>query len=647
MSRDYSPTKPQLRQGLTSSSQAQYSSPDKRQLNCVPGAPLVKYVLSAEFDVKIGAVVKHQVPRKIPGFKEHLGTLGELMIPSSSEHNENSYSVFILYKDSSGMYRLLPDSDVDMVEEGVFGLQRMNINEMSTIFEKTTHDDDTLFFFTVTRSVESTKNERGRVIKSISVGTPLRNFVIFKHLITLTIDLYINDGNLSHLVSLFNVINSTDVSMWRSYITANSHLYNLLSLDYDFNNRIFLTHFKNMKTKDVNTKQPVKYKNGVLQYFPQYDVSASPEHAVMSKIPLNLPLNIHPTDITTDLKLTNLILKFLHELSSQLNRINYRNLNIVIYSSENVDVLSAFIMVLSNFLNGFNKTYFHNDRILYFPLIDLYNWEKVLDYNTQTKNTKIIGTNNIILKENTEFYDFFYDLDTSSIGLSERLETLDHPLEKTHDFLELTDTLLQQQHDYNTVRVSLQRFNLWEIIRILKRSDTDQSEVNLKDYYLSRNKNVVLFDEFFEYKTIQLIEVINELVQLLITPFSSLTSVDIDVLKRCYDFIYSYISSTTVKGRIEMFLYLLEIFPTNIKSPSDLIFDSEHSLIDQRLISDVFKPLLYGDVQIQRRVAKVYSVLSKSMLRVVLEQRLDLFVMTMLEEYKSRNKIKTEALHTS
>lgn len=580
----------------------------------VGSMPIAKYVLAAEFDNSIGAVVKQQIPRKIPGFKQHLGSLGELMIPQGSEHTEQGYSVFVLYKDSANKYRLLPDMEKDLADETSLRLNHMTMNSINTIFEREPSDSDILFFFNVTVSIPFDADARGRIIRSIAVGTPLRNFFLFKHLITATILSYVNDPQVSHLVNLFNVMNCTDISLWSKYLAANGHLHNLLALNYDFSNSIILAHFKNIKSKDVSS-QSIKYTNGVLQYYTSYDQPSG----ILTKIPFNFSLCSHPSDINTDMNVCAPILKFLHSFSGVLNKVDYKNFNIVIYSSARTDILTSFILTLSNFLNGFNKPYFHNDQILYFPLVDLYNWEKILEFDHHTKNTKIIGTNNLILKDSTDFYDFFYDLDTEELHTSPDVDQHGVSVPKTHDFMELTQHLLTERHDYNTVRISLQRFNVWEILKILTRDDSEQ-ELNLRDYYLSRNKNVVIFDELFEFKTIILIDTLRRF----------LAETDHEELRQCYKIFKEYIS-IAVKGRMEMFLYLLEIFPNDVNGPRDLLFDINMKLdAYSPVMNELFKPVMYPDLQ--QSALSLYRLVKESTLHMVLEHRLNPFIKLMLEE---------------
>jgi hypothetical protein len=602
-------------------------SPEIKSLTCVNATPIAKYVISAEFDNHVGAQVKHQIPRKIPGFKENLGALAELMIPSNSEHSPESYSVFVLYKDVSNKYRLLPDTDRDTIEETQIGFQNMHINSINTIFEKESHDDDTLFFFNVTRSIESPENPRGRTIRSIAVGTPLRNFILLKHIITATIFLYSQDPQMGHLIALFNVVNSTDISLWRNYLTANPFLYNILSLNYEFGNSIILAHFKNIQSKDV-TSQSIQYKKGVLQYYSNYDISSFPQDSILTKIPFNFSLCSHPTDIITDINVSEAILRFLNSLSTNLNRVNYKNFKIIIHSSQRTDFLTSFILTLSNFLNGFQKSHFHNDQILYFPLIELYNWEQLLDFDRHTKNTKIIGTNNAILKEYSDFYDFYYDLDSFEMSISPELEQHNQVSSKTHDFIELTESLLIEKHDYTTVKISFHRSNIYEIIKILNREDSDQAELNLRDYYLSKNKNIVIFEEFFEFKTITLIDTLHKLTEIFSNEFFTLE--DIDGLNGYYDFIIGYVT-TAVKGRLEMFLYLLEIFPVDITSPKDLVYDADLETCDG-LLNAVFRPIIFRNVELQSKVLKLYHLLKHCPLSMILENRLNPFLSVMLEE---------------
>lgn len=612
--------------------QSRLTSPEKLPSVSLKDAKLAKFVISAEFDNKVGSVIRHQIPKKIPGFKEYLSHLGELVIPSQSEHyTQEDYSSFILYKDPTGKYQLFPD---DNSEEDALGFQHMRLNDINTIFENKSHDDDILFFYTVTKKIEDVNDARGAKIRSISIGTPLSNFVIFKHLITLTIQNFIHDGQVSHLISLFNTINSIDISLWKQFCQANNNLQRVLSLNSEVNNQLVFPKLKQLLLNESQT-EGIRYKSGTLQYYPTYTPD-DPQDKILSKIPINLSLTSPSSTFHTDLNLTIPILTFLKKLSMKLNSTNYQNFNIFIYSNDSKDQLCQFILSLSNFLNGFNNPYFHNDKILYLPLIDLSNFETLLKYDKQVHNTKIIGTNNIMMKENfTDFYDFWYDLNMEELFMNEtKLELFDVSMTKTQDFINLCDVLIKQHHDFDTVSNTMIKFTIYEILKILKRDDSE-NELNLKDYYLSRNKNLVFFDWVFEFKIIRLIDTFDQYFKILQS--DQVEEMDVDTLYECLEFMIGFLVGN-VKGHLETFIHILEVFPVNIQKIDELVYCGDEIEDDENTFNYLFKPILFQDRNLQEQVLKLFKLLSNSELSLILDKRLNYFLIIAIEEFASITK---------
>ncbi|CCH43048.1 hypothetical protein BN7_2595 [Wickerhamomyces ciferrii] len=605
----------------------------------------VKYVISAEFDNKIGAVVRHQIPKRIPGFKENLPHLGELMIPNHSEHyTKEDYSVFILYKSPNGKYQLLPDDQDEFIPDSSLGLQHISLNEINTIFEYKNHDDDILFFYTVTKKIEDSNDERGGKVRSISVGTPLRNFIIFKHHITIAIQNYMLDNQLSHLLALFNTINSIDLTLYNQFNKSFNDFQKITQLNSEINNRLILPKLRetllsndSLDTENIRYKSCSLEQSAIISNQTQTTIE-DPMDKILTKIPLHLSLTSSSNQIQTDLNLTKLILNFLIKFSTILNLTNYKNFNIMIYSSQSTDQLCQFILSLSKLFNGFNSSYFHNDKILYFPLIDLYNFDSLIEYDKKFQNTKIIGTNNPIMKENPDFYDFWYDLTTFEMipnkSVLRSLEFFEKDVFiKTQDFLDISTNLLKGSHDFTTIFNTYQKFNIYEILKILKRNDinNESSEIDLKDYYLKMNKNLVLFDWIFEYKIIKLIETLEILFKNLIK--SPEIWINEKILKSL-DIILEFLSSN-IKGHLEKFILLIELFPIKIGKIDDLLYQGDD--IDEfgnpyNGFNCLFQLILNKDSEIRTRVVQLYNILKNSQSSPFIRKRINVFLLMALDE---------------
>lgn len=606
-----------------------FTSPGKIPSVNLKEPKLAKFILSAEFDNRSGSLIRHQIPKKIPGSKEYLSHLGELMIPNNSEHSrKEDFSLFILYKDLSGKYQLFQDDYEETVVGEDLGFQHMSLNEINTIFENKSHDDDILFFYTVTKTIEDSTDDRGAKIRSIAVGTPIPNFVVFKHLLTITIQNFIMDNQLSHLISLFNTINGIDITLWRNFGQQHSRLQQLLSLNFDLSSQLIFPKLKQLLLSNDIQTDGIRYKSGSLQYYSTHIIE-DPTDRILSRIPINMSLTSPQLTVQSDLNLTFSILQFLHKLADKINSTEYKNFNIVIYSESNTDQLCQFVLSLSNFFNGFNKAYFNNDKILYFPLIDLYNFDTLIKYDSKFHNTKIVGTNNIIIKENIEFYDFWYDLSTEELIMNDqKLEIFDVTISKTQDFMDLTKALLNGHHDFNTTLVTMQRFNLWEIIKILKRDDSE-SEVNLKDYYLKRNKNLILFDWFFEFKIIRLIDTLSQFFIEI-----SKDEFDVDLICEYLDYMIQFLIGN-VKGHLETFIHTVEIFPIGVKKMYDLIYFGDDNEEQKSGFNFLFKGILFDDIKLQSKVLRLYKLLSNSDLSLIIDKKLNVTLMISLEEFAS------------
>lgn len=146
----------------------------------------VEYVLSAEFDLDTGPTVKFQYPQPIEG-DERL--MAELMLPDQIHSRTDDWTVFFLYK-RPGETRLeynVPDEDLKEAATKYYVLNLVN-----------TKFDDAL--------------KRGALVRAMCIVTPHPFFQVFKPLLMLALDSYFKDPRIDHLATLYNCINSIDLS---------------------------------------------------------------------------------------------------------------------------------------------------------------------------------------------------------------------------------------------------------------------------------------------------------------------------------------------------------------------------------------------------------------------------------------------------
>lgn len=542
----------------------------------VPTNNVIKFLVAAEFDNKKGRIVKNQLPKKIPGFKDNSHLLAELMIPAHIEHStglSEDFTIFILYKDlQSGKFLLIPKSNDR--SETVLPIG----HAINTIFEdeQEVEDEEVLFFLSAVKAVKAEDNERGAKIQSVAIGTSLKQFICFKPVLVYTLQNYMNDGNISHLIELFNALNKMDLSTIDKFSNMSQNLFKLLQLDDYF------------RLINQDEKFTTNSATDLIKLFP-----VTENDKILKSIPINFKI-IHKDEFLIDQLNSNKLLQFLETVANHQISDSF---TMIIYSNKSTDFLSQFILKLSKLSNRFkNQAYNLNNNFLYIPFTDLYNFEELI--HEKDCKYKIIGTNNIILKDSKDV-DFFYDLDENIMSCNDGNRT---KVEPNTELIQLYRNLHNQ--DFTTIITSLKVYLIEEILTSTDSSNDEETELNLIDYFINKKNSFVIFEELFEFHSITVIELINALQE---------TKDQNELIK-----IYSKILSLfKIKNNSNdyYFIYLIEI------------------LIG---LNDFFKPIFLKNPTLQKTLIEIYDLFNQiKFINIIISKKLNSMIRKGLDKAKT------------
>lgn len=145
--------------------------------------PHVKYILLAEFDIGKGASLAHQYPSKT-SMDAHV--LAEMMLPDGVHQREEDWTIFFLNQSA--------DRDVDPISKDITPKELLYV--LSLVITK--YDREAL---------------RGAHVKAMAICTRHRYLHIYKPVLLLALENYFRNPNVSVLESLYEAVNSMDVSL--------------------------------------------------------------------------------------------------------------------------------------------------------------------------------------------------------------------------------------------------------------------------------------------------------------------------------------------------------------------------------------------------------------------------------------------------
>ncbi|SCW02322.1 LAFE_0F03884g1_1 [Lachancea fermentati] len=532
------------------------------------------FILAAEFDNKQGPIIKHQYPKSIPGFKissnqSSTMNLASLMIPNSIESTPGraDFTVFILYKHKfKQTYQIFPITNSEEQENGSGTMTILEEDEGHSSPWKIPRDNHTknpkeqpLFFVNVVSARRDTTNKRGAIIKSIALGTTMKKFRIFKPLLAMALDEYMHSNNdVRILIECFNMVNSLDLSLINR-VHSNISLQNVLNSinDEDITLEIFdvkgrcLRSILNVnelpKTDCFGNK--ITFKQHHIEYqFSSFTPTVLPSTFV--KIPLQIDM-VDYDSIKVDINYNDHVLKFLRNFIPELCKrgLSASSWRLFVNSTkETKDTLCQFVISLSMFLKCFDFQYFDNAHLIIFPYMDI---SFIDEFRIEFPNNRsglyfsVVGVSNPIFEYQHDVWDFYYDMDHDSLLTQSDVAPNSHSSARSIDDLtknktfkkmfqknnssgslitskpsrtslmsKLINYLVDEQHDNETILNVLKRINtlqLLHLLQIISQRKSNDSELILKDEYIITYKDFIIFPEFFEYSSLNVLRSLHEL----------------------------------------------------------------------------------------------------------------------------------------
>ncbi|KAJ9665470.1 hypothetical protein H2201_004352 [Coniosporium apollinis] len=189
----------------------------------------VEYILVASFDIDRGSVMEHQYPGPISG-DEHM--LAELMLPDQAHVRSQDWTIFFLHKDTSkggaqeeGSAKPRRNRGADNQADDVLD------SEASTLAESGGGEDDSVedmsedtpdedfeepplvYVLNLVNTKQDNTVKRGAVVKAMAICTRHSFLHIYKPLLLLALEEYFRAPVPETLESLFNAVNSMDLSL--------------------------------------------------------------------------------------------------------------------------------------------------------------------------------------------------------------------------------------------------------------------------------------------------------------------------------------------------------------------------------------------------------------------------------------------------
>lgn len=476
----------------------------------------IQYVLTAEFHIDKGPSILHQYPTSLPGYEQGgLPYLAELMLPDQIHKREEDYTLFLLYKNKK-------------------------TSQFQYIYDQKHCEDLPYFLYTIVNNKNDKTVRRGAIIKSLSIITKLKYFPSFKPLLLIALDSYFDTSNTMVLRQLYESVNvknlsitgtknsgsNKDMSLIKKFLITsildlpiNDTVYHdeyfrnkLLGFDVDVNGKSNTSNNNN----NNNNYSKSKGKGGPTQagappqgasttnkdLFIRKDLSFN---AIVNFLNYNIPIKIplielpdtigdylNPTDINFKPNLMNLLNASLATdvKNNDLTIYGLQTPPIIIlinalltgkkilflgYEKSSSCIIDYILLtlkiisgggILSGFLTNFNV----------FPMIDVSKIDIL-----ELCDSYLAGTINPFFKNNDNWWDLLYDLDTNEFHIlksrseddelssaSSYMNSLKVPIiSEDAKFLSNLQLSIYNYHDDLTTIQLIFRRHINEIIRIL------------------------------------------------------------------------------------------------------------------------------------------------------------------------------------
>lgn len=411
----------------------------------------VEYMLSAEFDNKLGSTIKCQYPNDIPGFDSI--NLATLMIPDNMEKypGKIDFTYFMLYfNPTSQCYEFLPSGDE--IQRGM----------------------DIVYFINICNTILNSSNERGATIKAVSLGSRSRDFIKWKPFLTILLGNMMNDtanddmkllSTFAHRINKIDFTNSPNNDLFQQIVQ---------SINDSINEEVLINSIL-QNIPGFIPKKHDKFKNKIstLNRRIHYTLSPITLPHLPSVLYYKLPVcqNIlFESYIPTEIDYNRIALKLIRDINLQIFDIDEIK-NIIIYSTKiSKDYLCQLIFAVSYLISGVSL----NDdpssqNIFTVPYADISMIEilKAFNQTVHESNIKlIVGTANPIFKIQEDVYDIFYDIDKEEMHFSSKLK------------------LKQSEWKVQRLNISTRSYNFNDSINTLSRGISNLTSKNNSGYTL-------------------------------------------------------------------------------------------------------------------------------------------------------------------
>ncbi|KAF2435505.1 spindle pole body interacting protein [Tothia fuscella] len=208
----------------------------------------VEYILVASFDIDRGSIMEHQYPGPISGDES---MLAELMLPDQAHVRSQDWTIFFLHKDTSvedaareqrKKRRRRRRKKKEMGENGNTGewSPQDGSDELEDIEDELIGDEDLestedegedeaegpplIYVLNLVNTKQDQTVKRGAIVKAMAICTRHSFLHIYKPLLLLALEEYFRAPRLETLASLYNAVNSMDLSLMPRLTPLERHI---------------------------------------------------------------------------------------------------------------------------------------------------------------------------------------------------------------------------------------------------------------------------------------------------------------------------------------------------------------------------------------------------------------------------------------
>ncbi|KAF2399644.1 spindle pole body interacting protein [Trichodelitschia bisporula] len=195
----------------------------------------VEYILVASFDIDRGSVMEHQYPGPISGDEN---MLAELMLPDQAHMRNQDWTIFFLHKDTTAEDEAREERNQrrrrrrrrkELEESGATGQIQDDVVDDDGDDESEESDDDAegpplIYVLNLVNTKQDQSVKRGAIVKAMAICTRHSFLHIYKPLLLLALEEYFRAPMVEKLASLYNAVNSMDLSLMPRLTPLERHI---------------------------------------------------------------------------------------------------------------------------------------------------------------------------------------------------------------------------------------------------------------------------------------------------------------------------------------------------------------------------------------------------------------------------------------